>query len=100
MLLGNGNSYKETSAYDFLISAKWLDNLDPDMGVDLILDYLFDNLSGMDLRRVSRVTIVHTEDQLLKFVLGGISVSKSITVIDNCAVGNVTIPHAILFECM
>lgn len=99
MLWGNNvTPEEEPSSFDYIISASWLNGLSQDEGMDLILDYLYDNLSVDVLKRVSRVTIIHTNDPIVKNVSMGIVSSGGDTTIINCRFGNLIIPYAILFE--
>jgi hypothetical protein len=99
MLLGNNiDSKEEPTSFDYIISASWLNNLSQDKGMDLVLDYLYDNLTIDDLKHVSRVTIIHTNDAIVKSMSMLINMSRGVFTINNCRFGNLIIPHAIVFE--
>jgi hypothetical protein len=97
MLLGN-SLYQHTTAFDYVISAKWLNDYDQEQGMDIILDYLFDNLEEEEREHISRVTIIHTSDPIVQEItrntgrIGGFSYNI------DCQFGNLIIPYAIIFE--
>ncbi|MGJ9381540.1 hypothetical protein [Salipaludibacillus sp. CF4.18] len=97
MLLGN-NLYERTDAFDYIISAKWLNEYDQEEGMDIVLDYLFDNLEQSEREHISRITIIHTSDPIVQditrnmFRIGGFSYNI------DCQFGNLIIPYAIIFE--
>nr|WP_319218565.1 hypothetical protein [uncultured Trichococcus sp.] len=98
MLLGNNiKPEEEPTSFDYIISASWLNNLSQDEGLDLILDYLYDNLTSDDLKHVSRVTIIHTNDAFVKN-MSMIGMSGGTATLVNCQFNNLIIPYAILFE--
>lgn len=98
MLLGNNvKPEEEPTSFDYIISASWLNNLSQDQGMDLILDYLYDNLTSDDLKHVSRVTIIHTNDAIVKN-MSMIGMSGGTVTLVNCQFNNLIIPYAILFE--
>lgn len=98
LLLGNNNKpEEEPTSFDYIISASWLNNLSQDKGLDLILDYLYDNLTSDDLKHVSRVTIIHTNDAIVKN-MSMFGMSGGTAQFVNCQFGNLVIPYAILFE--
>lgn len=97
MLFGN-NTRDLTTAFDYIVSAVWLDDFDPSSGIDIILDYLYENLTEEELAGVSRVSLIHTNDFMISDFTKKIGVKGSITVFTNCLVGDLEIPYAIVFE--
>ena len=97
MLLGN-NFPESTTAFDYVISAKWLNDYNLDEGMDLILDYLYKRLSVEDLEQISRVTIIHTSDPIVQNITRNMGVQGAISFIMNCQFGNIIIPNAVIFE--
>lgn len=98
MLLGNGTeSY--TDAFDYVISAKWLNDYEQDEGIDIILDYLYGNLSFEYLKHISRVTIIHTDDSIVKNITKATYVSDSLIVGSDMILGDlVVVPYTIIME--
>ena len=99
MLLGNNTSdEEEPTSFDYIISASWLNNLSQDDGLNLVLDYLYDNLTSEDLKHVSRVTIIHTNDSFVHSMSMFFSISGGVITIKDCQFNNLVIPYAILLE--
>ncbi|MEY8731024.1 hypothetical protein AB9M92_01950 [Peribacillus frigoritolerans] len=97
MLLGNTFEQRTTS-FDYIISANWLNEYDQEKGMDLVLDYLYDNLTGEDIEHISRVTIIHTQDPIVQNITSTIGMKGGFYKIIDCQFGNLTIPYAIIFE--
>lgn len=97
MLFGN-SSKEQTTAFDYVISAIWLNNLDQDKGMDIILDYLFEGLSIEELKFISRVTIIHTNDPSVQIINRTMGVRGGTASVINCVFDNIEIPFAIIFE--
>lgn len=97
MLLGN-DLIEEVTAFDFIISAKWLNEYDQDEGMDLVLDYVFDYLTVEEREHFSRITIIHTEDPIVQSITRNIGMQGGISVNIDCQFGNLIIPYAIILE--
>lgn len=97
MLLGN-DLIEEVTAFDFIISAKWLNEYDQDEGMDLVLDYVFDYLTVEEREHFSRITIIHTEDPIVQSITRNIGMQGGISAFIDCQFGNLIIPYAIILE--
>lgn len=94
-----GNNIKEhTTAFDYVISAKWLNDYDQEKGMDIVLDYMYGYLKEEELKHISRVTIIHTDDRIVQDVTRNMGVHGGVTTMINCQVNNLVIPYAIIFE--
>lgn len=98
MLLANNEDSNKPVSYDYIISAYWLDELDLEVGMDMIVDYVFKFLNQEERKLVSRITIIHTNDPIVHNITRNMGVSGGIANIENCQFGNVIVPSAIIFE--
>lgn len=94
-----GNSVLEhTTAFDYIISAKWLNELNQEDGMDIVLDYMFDNLDELEREHISRVTIIHTSDPIVQNITRNLHLMGGAAVNIDCQFGNLMIPYAIILE--
>jgi hypothetical protein len=95
-LFGDLHSEDTVSAF---VSAKWLDDMTSRKGLELITGILFSKLSKEMLTHISRVTIVNTQDDYIKKLIGQtFSIRGSVVVLRDCRINNIYIPYAIILE--
>lgn len=97
MLLGNDETDKIT-AFDYIISAKWLNEYSQEDGMEIVLDYFFNYVPVEDRLLISRITIIHTDDQIVKTITSSIGQQGGRSLVINCKFGNLIIPYALILE--
>lgn len=89
------------NTFTIIISAKWLDDMTPRNGLTLITNYIFNSLSKTFIQRISRITIINTNDtNIVPFVTQSFSLPADggIIVLKNCWFNGFEIPYAVIFE--
>lgn len=97
MLFGN-DDYERTTSFDYVISANWLNELDQDEGMDIMLDYLFENLNQNEREHISRITIIHSLDPFVQNFTSLMRVSGGVMTVVNCQFNNIIVPYALILE--
>jgi len=86
------------SKLSLIVSAPWLDKMNPKQAIELIVKGLKEHLDSSSLSYVSRVTIVNSSDDFVKAINSAFYVKEGLVNITNCTISGMQIDRAILLE--